>query len=92
MKEWIDIKERSLPRDRRVKIRLTQSVCRHSDKEERSDVDERENARYGSSVRSEEIIEDYDLMKNVCLRCISQCEEIVFSEKQFEVPKELLEY
>jgi uncharacterized protein (UPF0332 family) len=62
----------------------------YKEKEETSDVDEREKARYGSSVYSEEIIQKYDFMMNVCKRCISSCEEIVFSEKQFEVPKELL--
>lgn len=62
----------------------------YKEKEETSDVDEREKARYGSSIYSEEIIHKYDFMINVCKRCISACEEIVFSEKQFEVPKELL--
>ena len=63
----------------------------HSSKEEESDVDERESARYGSSVHSEEIMQKYDMMMDVCKRCISQCEEIIFSNKQFEVPKEVLE-
>jgi len=61
----------------------------YSDKEEISDVDERENARYGSSVKSEDIIERYDIMTDVCKRCISQCEGVVFSEKPFKVPEEL---
>ncbi len=61
----------------------------HKDKEEETDVDEREKARYGSSVQSEEIIGKYEFMMDVCKRCISACEEIVFSEKKFEVPKEL---
>lgn len=62
----------------------------YSDKEETSDVDEREKARYGSSVRNEEIVERYELMMEVCRRCISQCEEIVFSDQEFKVPEELL--
>ena len=62
----------------------------YKEKEEKSDVDEREDARYGSAVQSEEIIGKYEFMMNVCRRCISACEEIVFSEKKFEVPKELL--
>lgn len=62
----------------------------YKEKEEETDVDEREKARYGSSVRSEEIMQKYEFMMDVCKRCISACEEIVFSEKKFEVPKELL--
>ena len=62
----------------------------YSEKEEKSDVDEREDARYGSSVQSEEIIEKYDLMMDICRKCISQCEEIIFSDKLFNIPKELL--
>ncbi len=62
----------------------------YKDKDEETDVDEREKARYGSSVQSEEIIQKYNFMMDVCRRCISACEEIVFSEKKFEVPRELL--
>jgi uncharacterized protein (UPF0332 family) len=63
----------------------------YREKEEETDVDEREKARYGSSIRSEEIIQRYEFMMDICRRCISACEEIVFSEKPFEVPKELIE-
>lgn len=62
----------------------------YKEKEAETDVDEREKARYGSSVRSEEIMQKYDFMISVCKRCISACEEIVFSEKKFELPKELV--
>ena len=62
----------------------------YKEKEEKTDVDEREDARYGSAVQSEEIIGKYEFMMDVCRRCISACEEIVFSDKKFEVPKELL--
>src|SRR3989338_112615 len=62
----------------------------YKEKEEKTDVDEREKARYGSSVQSEEIMQKYDFMMNVCRKCISTCEEIVFSEKEFKVPEELL--
>ena len=61
----------------------------HTEKEERSIVDEREDARYGASVQSEEVIEKYDFMMGVCKRCISQAEEIVYSDKKFEIPEEL---
>lgn len=63
----------------------------YKEKEEKTDVDEREDARYGSSVKSEEIIQKYEFMMDVCRRCISACEEIVFSDKELKVPKELLE-
>ena len=62
----------------------------YSDKEERSDVDERESARYGASVKSEEVIKKYDMMIEMCKRCISQCEELVFSDVKFEIPKDIL--
>ena len=60
-------------------------------KEEKSDVDERETARYGSSVKSQEVESKYEFMNNLCKKAISQCEEIIFSNKEFKVPKELYE-
>ena len=63
----------------------------YKEKEEETDVDEREKARYGSSVQSGEIMQKYEFMMDVCRRCISACEEVVFSDKKFNVPKELLE-
>ena len=63
----------------------------YREKEEMSDVDERESARYGSSMRSEEIAGKYDYMNKICKTAISQCEEIVFSDKEFKVPKEICE-
>ena len=62
----------------------------YSDKEEKSDVDEREKARYSSSVKSEEVMQKYDLITNICKKAINQAEEIVFSQKQYKVPKELI--
>ena len=63
----------------------------HQEQAEETDVDEREKARYGSAVHSEDILEKYEFMMDVCRRCISACEEMVFSEMEFKVPKELLE-
>ena len=63
----------------------------HSTKEEKSDVDERETARYSSSITSKEIESKYDHMTDVCKKAISQAEEMVFSDKEFKVPKELYE-
>jgi len=61
----------------------------YTDKEKKSDVDERETARYSSSIRSKEIEAKYNLMTEICKKAISQAEEIVFSNKEFEVSKEL---
>lgn len=58
-------------------------------KEKLSDVDEREKARYGSSIKSEEVAAKYYHMTEVCKKAIAQCEEIIFSDKEFKVPKEL---
>ena len=63
----------------------------HHDKEEMSDVDERENSRYGSSIKSEEVAQRYDYMNKISKNAISQCEELVFSNNKFEIPKELYE-
>ena len=62
----------------------------HGDKEETSAVDEREQARYGASVQSEEIMVKYDSMMALCTRYISETEEIVYSDKELVVPKELV--
>ena len=66
-----------------------QRITVYKEKEQTSDVDEREKARYGSSTKSEEIEQKYEYMTKICKRAIAQCEEIVFSEKQFNAPKEL---
>lgn len=63
----------------------------YRDKEELSDVDEREKARYSSSIKSEEIEAKYNGMTNLCKRAISQTEDMIFSEKDFKVPKELFD-
>lgn len=63
----------------------------HKEKDEFSDVDERENSRYGSAVRSEEILQKYYFMMDKCKKAISQSEVIIFSNKDFEIPEELLE-
>ena len=62
----------------------------YSEKEETSDVDEREKSRYGSSVKSEEIMHKYEYMMTMCKKAIDQCEEIIFSKSKFEIPKEFL--
>ena len=61
----------------------------HKGKEETSDVDEREKARYGSSISSKEIEHKYPYMTEMCKNAIGQCEGIVFSDEKFTIPKEL---
>jgi len=61
----------------------------YREKGEKSDVDERENARYSSSIISKEIESKYEKMTFICKEAISQAEEIVFSSKELKVPKEL---
>ncbi len=63
----------------------------HGEKEKKTDVDEREEARYGPKVKDSEIIGRYNVMTERCKTCISQTEEIVFSKREFKIPKELHE-
>ncbi len=60
-------------------------------KGEESDVDKREEARYGSSVKSKEAEAQYNIMMNICKKAISQAEEIIYSNEKLEIPKELLD-
>ena len=62
----------------------------YKEKGVKSDVDEREEARYGSTIEIEEVEQNYEKMMNLCREAISQGEEIVFSGKTFNVPEELL--
>lgn len=61
----------------------------YNSKEEKSDVDEREKARYGSHTKSREIESRFEYMNNLCKKAISQTEEIIFSEKEFKIPEEI---
>jgi len=62
----------------------------YSEKDEKSEVDEREQSRYSSSIKNEKITERYEEMTDLCKKAISQAEEIVFSRNEFKVPQELL--
>ncbi|MBS3092603.1 hypothetical protein J4466_04250 [Candidatus Pacearchaeota archaeon] len=61
----------------------------YKEKENKSAVDEREEARYGSSIKIKEVENQYDEMMALCKRAISQAQDIVLSDKKYEVPKEL---
>lgn len=62
----------------------------YREKEEKSNVDEREKARYSSAVKIKEVEEQYEKMMKLCKEAISQCEEIVFSDLEFKIPEELI--
>ncbi len=64
----------------------------YGSKEEKSDVDVRENSRYGSGTKSKEIESKYEYMMNICKKAIYQSEEIVFSNEELKIPKEIIEY
>ena len=61
----------------------------YKEKDKKTDVDEREEARYSPKIKIEEVERQYDKMMEICKRAIDQCEEIIFSDKSFKVPKEL---
>lgn len=63
----------------------------HKEKEKKSDVDKREFARYGSLIKIPEVEQDYDKMMELCKKAISQAEEIVFSNKNFTIPEEVIQ-
>ena len=63
----------------------------HSEIEKKTDVDEREEARYGSKVKDTEIVDKYDVMMERCKTFIAQTEELVFSKREFKIPKPAME-
>lgn len=66
-----------------------QRIMVYKEKEETSDVDEREKSRYSSAIHIKEVTKNYNKMMDVCRNAISQCEEIVFSDTRFEAPAEI---
>ena len=64
----------------------------YSKKEEESEVDKREFARYSSEVKIEQVEKRYDDMTNNCKQAISQVEEIIYSREEIIIPKELTNY
>ena len=62
----------------------------YKEKEDKSAVDEREEARYGPSIKMKEVEKQYDKMMALCKKAISQAQDIVLSDNKYEVPKELL--
>lgn len=70
---------------------LIERITVHIKKGEESDVDKREEARYSHLIKMENVEKEYEETTQLCKKAISQCEEIVFSDKEFKVPKELHE-
>ncbi|MBU2523048.1 MAG: hypothetical protein KKE23_02030 [Nanoarchaeota archaeon] len=62
----------------------------YSKKGEESDVNKREEARYSSAIKIEAVKERYKETNALCKNAISQAEEIIFSNKYFNVPRDLL--
>ncbi|MEK6928302.1 MAG: hypothetical protein AABX11_07760 [Nanoarchaeota archaeon] len=62
----------------------------YTKKGEESEVDEREEARYSSAIKIEKVNTRYKEMTLLCKRAIEQSEEIIYSNKTIEFPKELL--
>lgn len=62
----------------------------HSEIEKKSDVNGREEARYGPKVKDSEIVDRYKVMMDRCKTCIAQTEELVFSRKKFKIPEEII--
>jgi uncharacterized protein (UPF0332 family) len=63
----------------------------YREKENKTAVDEREEARYGPNIKMEEVEKQYDEMMMLCRRAISQAQDIVLSAKEFKLPRELHE-
>lgn len=61
----------------------------HNKKGEKSEVDEREEARYSSAIKIEKVSERYEEMMTLCKKAIAQCEEILYSKNKYDVPNEL---
>lgn len=68
-----------------------EKIMVHKEKDKMSAVDEREEARYSSKIQIKKVEEQYDKMMVLCNEAISQAQDIVFSDKRFEVLKELME-
>ena len=61
----------------------------YKEKDKKTSVDEREEARYSPNFKFVEVSEQYNKMMDLCKEAISQCEEIIFEEKQLKIPNEL---
>jgi uncharacterized protein (UPF0332 family) len=72
-------------------IDFIEKIMVYKEKENKSAVDEREEARYGPNIKMKEVEKQYGSMMELCRRAISQAQDIVFSSKKYEIPEELLQ-
>jgi hypothetical protein len=68
---------------------LIERITVHTKKGELSDVDAREEARYSYFIKMEKVEEKYDETMNLCRKAISEAEEIIYSNQELKIPKEL---
>jgi len=66
-----------------------EKIMVYKEKDKKTSVDEREEARYSPNFKFVEVSEQYNKMMDLCKEAISQCEEIIFEEKQLKIPNEL---
>lgn len=60
----------------------------HREKDEKSDVDERERSRYSPAIKSEEVESKYAYMNSLLQKAIAQAEDAIYSKKEYRLPKE----
>lgn len=61
----------------------------YKEKDKKSNVDEREEARYSPKIKIKKVEEQYDETMKLCNEAISQTQDIVLSDKKLEIPEEL---
>ncbi|MBU4069892.1 MAG: hypothetical protein KJ646_02830 [Nanoarchaeota archaeon] len=69
--------------------KFIQMIKVSSKKEEESEVDKREFARYSSAIKIEQVKERYEDMTKNCKQAVSQAEEVIYSKEKIIIPKEL---
>ncbi len=69
--------------------KFIESIAVYKEKERESEVDRREEARYGPDIKIDSVAERYNEMMQFCKETISYTEEIIFSDKPLKIPKEL---
>ncbi|MEK6927063.1 MAG: hypothetical protein AABX11_01385 [Nanoarchaeota archaeon] len=67
-----------------------ESITVHKEKGKESEVDRREEARYSSVIKIENVSERYEHMMQFCRETIAHTEEIIFSNS-LKIPEEIRE-
>jgi uncharacterized protein (UPF0332 family) len=70
--------------------KFIEEIMVYKEKENKTAVDRREKARYGPDIKMKEVEENYGDMMKLCKEAIYQAEHIIYSDKKFEVPEELM--